>query len=73
MCSGILDGEVPDHSRRRGVAEGLCRVTRNVLNGFLSAHGLMEHVGENSQLLAVGIYVEHVASKATEAWSRLPV
>ena len=55
------------------IAAGLCRVTRNVLNGFLSAHGLMEHVGENSQLLAVGIYVEHVASKATEAWSRLPV
>ena len=32
--------DIPRHTRRRGVAEGLCSITKNAINDFLAAHDM---------------------------------
>ena len=49
-------GEAPQHSQRLGVAEALCSNTKNAINLFLKEFNLLEKAGENSQLLAMGLY-----------------
>ena len=62
---------IPRHTKRLGVAEGLCSNTKNAVNGALKACGLLEKSGENSQMLGMGFFLEHAGAACTDAWRKV--